>query len=766
MKILVTGGAGFIGSHICRHLASESHELICIDSLISGDINNTDGLNIKFLNQDIRKPFDIKADMVFNMACPASPVDYQNYPIETLETNSLGMKNVLDNAKKYKMRVLQASTSEIYGDPLVHPQTESYWGNVNPVGPRSSYDEGKRYAEALCYNYNKKYELKIVVARIFNSILADQNVTVFNDKHFHLINVADYFETVKNSYKTRKISTPAFDPRNYRIRLKRVENFIKHPYAGDAFEITTSYGRKVKVTGDHSVFKKGKNGELIQIPARKLGLEDHIAIPAYLPVIYRDFKNFSTSKYMKKLIEEMELWKYLIVSALLKPTIEKYRTKICNLIYKNKSHNSKNKRNSVVVEFNRYKRSNSLPLFIIKKLKIRTPNDAKIRVNSGGAHISISDDIQITNDVLWLIGFFIAEGSANYKKGKSYFINLSSNDYLLKKAKKILEDNFGVHCVNAPPRDNKAPAIFVHSKVLYFIFDKVFNIIKPRLFPNWVFNLPLNRLKYVLEGFREGDGTHSGKKLGNELCFDTANKELAEQIIMLLLRFRVIGSLGEYKTTFRKKYGERSFPFYRITICKLSSFNILNWDKRLKQTLNARIIGDLVWAKIREIKKCKVTDFVYDFSVPNCENFMAGNGIFCHNTYGPKMRANDGRVIPNFINQALHNEHMTVYGDGEQTRSFCYIDDMADGLIKLAFSNIKYDIFNIGNPHETKLSELAELVKKSCKSSSKIVHKQLPQDDPIKRKPNIDKIKKAIGWEPKIALEDGLKKTTEYFKKE
>ncbi len=301
MKILVTGGAGFIGSHICERLASEGHDVVCMDNLLTGSKKNITGLDLEFIKQDIREPFDINADIVFNLASPASPVDYQKLPLETLETNAFGMKNVLENALKHKMRVLQASTSEVYGDPLLHPQTEGYFGNVNTIGPRSCYDESKRLAETLCYNYNRKFGVEIVIARIFN-------------------------------------------------------------------------------------------------------------------------------------------------------------------------------------------------------------------------------------------------------------------------------------------------------------------------------------------------------------------------------------------------------------------------------------------------------------------------------TYGNRMRADDGRVVPNFINQALRNEEMTIYGDGKHTRSFCYVSDMAEGLIRLALSDTAFDVFNIGNRSEIKLAELAESVKRLCKSSSKFVFKPLPQDDPLKRKPDISKIKKALGWEPKVALEEGLKRTIEYFK--
>jgi len=168
MRILVTGGAGFIGSHLCELLCKD-HEVVCMDSLITGSKSNVSGMNVEFIKHDVCKPFDVKCDLIFNMASPASPIDYQNYYMETLEANSFGTRNVLENARKHGARVVQASTSETYGDPLEHPQKETYWGNVNTLGPRSCYDESKRFAETLCYNYNQKYSSEIVLVRIFNT---------------------------------------------------------------------------------------------------------------------------------------------------------------------------------------------------------------------------------------------------------------------------------------------------------------------------------------------------------------------------------------------------------------------------------------------------------------------------------------------------------------------------------------------------------------------------------------------------------------------
>jgi len=174
-KIVVTGGAGFIGSHLCEYLLEKGHYIICLDNLFTGDKNNIqhlmDNENFEFIEHDIIDPFfaDKKIDQIYNLACPASPIHYQINAIRTIKANTLGVINMLGLAKRHKARILQASTSEVYGDPHQHPQKESYRGNVNTIGPRACYDEGKRVAEALCFDYFRQNEVDIRVVRIFNT---------------------------------------------------------------------------------------------------------------------------------------------------------------------------------------------------------------------------------------------------------------------------------------------------------------------------------------------------------------------------------------------------------------------------------------------------------------------------------------------------------------------------------------------------------------------------------------------------------------------
>jgi UDP-glucuronate decarboxylase len=173
MRILVTGGAGFIGSHLCERLVSDGHDVICLDNFFTGRRENIfhllDDRRFELLRHDVIEPVLLEVDQIYNLACPASPIHYQYNPVKTVKTSVMGMINMLGLAKRVRARILQASTSEVYGDPLVHPQPESYWGNVNPIGSRSCYDEGKRIAETLMMDYHRQNGVDTRIARIFNT---------------------------------------------------------------------------------------------------------------------------------------------------------------------------------------------------------------------------------------------------------------------------------------------------------------------------------------------------------------------------------------------------------------------------------------------------------------------------------------------------------------------------------------------------------------------------------------------------------------------
>ena len=172
-KVLVTGGAGFLGSHLCENLLAEGNDVLCMDNYFTGSKENIEHLlsnpYFELVRHDVTMPYFAEVDEIYNLACPASPIHYQYNPIKTIKTSVMGAINMLGLAKRIKAKILQASTSEVYGDPTIHPQTEEYWGNVNPIGPRSCYDEGKRCAESLFMNYHTQNNVRIKIIRIFNT---------------------------------------------------------------------------------------------------------------------------------------------------------------------------------------------------------------------------------------------------------------------------------------------------------------------------------------------------------------------------------------------------------------------------------------------------------------------------------------------------------------------------------------------------------------------------------------------------------------------
>jgi UDP-glucuronate decarboxylase len=233
MNFLVTGGAGFIGSHLIRRLLNDGHVVTCVDNLLTGTMDNISDLKksrrFQFIHADVSEPLDLRVEGIFNLACPASPRHYQADPIKTLTTSFLGAKNTLDIAKKNSATILQASTSEIYGDPLLTPQPEEYWGNVNPFGIRSCYDEGKRVAETLFHDYHRAEKVDIRVARIFNTFgpgmqrddgrvvsnficqaLANQPISIYGDgsQTRSFCYVSDLIEGLMKLFFARDVTLP------------------------------------------------------------------------------------------------------------------------------------------------------------------------------------------------------------------------------------------------------------------------------------------------------------------------------------------------------------------------------------------------------------------------------------------------------------------------------------------------------------------------------------------------------------------------------
>ncbi len=264
MRILITGGGGFIGSHLCERLLSEGHDIVCLDNFFTGNKGNIrhllDNHRFELIRHDIIEPILLEVDQVYNMACPASPVHYQYNPVKTTKTSVMGTINMLGLAKRVRARILQASTSEVYGDPEIHPQTESYWGNVNPIGIRSCYDEGKRVAETLMMDYHRQNKVDIRIARIFNTYgprMAEHDGRVVSNFTVQALRGEDI--TVYGDGSQTRSFCFVSDLVEGLIRLMNTDNFTGPVNLGNPVEtsILEFAERIIKLTGSSSkvIFK-------------------------------------------------------------------------------------------------------------------------------------------------------------------------------------------------------------------------------------------------------------------------------------------------------------------------------------------------------------------------------------------------------------------------------------------------------------------------------------------------------------------------------
>ncbi|HUP01222.1 MAG TPA: NAD-dependent epimerase/dehydratase family protein [Gemmatimonadota bacterium] len=551
------------------------------------------------------------------------------------------------------------------------------------------------------------------------------------------------------------------------MSLREATGFLRIPNSGrDCFEVRLRYGRRIRVTGDHSLFVRGPRGLPEARPSREITARDHVAIPARLPVVEKDRPHVSIyEELIRRAGSDEDLWSWCVEGPGLPAMICENRSRIVLwLLRKQRDSKSFAPGRSVSSTIRRWEGLGGglscLPLAVHRALALPLPTNATIRRYCGGGRDRLPALIEITDDFLWLLGFHLAEGSITVRGPKTYAAVLSSDQIYLERAREILK-GIGLNTGLIPADATRSPALRVNSRLYCWLLSEVLKLggrSHERRIPPWVLQLPIGRLAHFLEGYRCGDGTHSGSQVGRELAFNTASPRMADDLALLLLRFGIVGSIGRYETTCKGK----RFSFSRVTVCELSSFDILSWKDGVRQTLNASRWGDLVWAKVKEVLPCQGTPYFYDLSVPDRENFIAGL-VCAHNTYGPLIRPHDGRVVSNFIRQALAGEAITVYGDGSQTRSFCYVDDLVEGLYRLLLSDHTGPM-NLGNPAEITVFELAETVLDVTGSDSEIVYEPLPVDDPRVRRPDITLAREVLGWSPVVPLRTGLERTATYFR--
>lgn len=636
MRILVTGGAGFIGSHLVNRLMTEGHEVICLDNFYTGRKHNLlkwiGNPYFEMVRHDITEPIRLEVDQVYHLACPASPIHYQFNAIKTVKTNVMGTLNMLGLAKRVKARILLASTSEVYGDPEVHPQPETYHGNVNPIGIRSCYDDQ-------------------------TEILTETGWVLFP----HL----------KPQQKVATLTPEG------RVEYHVPDEYLVQSYVGNLLRFNNSKF-DLCVTPNHKMYVRSKTGKLKFLKA--------------------DEKRYWHS------------WKVLTGAKFPGSEIHTF---------------------------------NFGP----------PPSNAKIHLKP----------VRM-DDWLEFLGYYLSEGCTHVRR-RVRVVNGCDYD--------VADYNILIAQENPEGRTKIADCL---DRLGFKYFDSdhhQFRICSKQLaeillalgksgdkyIPREYLQLSPRQSRILFDALIMGDGSQRG----NCFTYYSKSKQLADDVQELALRCGFAASVVShavgrdlYRVNIRKAKDaalvEPEKVFYKG---KVYCVNVKNHVILVRRNGRAAFCGNCY----DEGKRMAET-LAFDYHRSNGVDIRVAR-IF--NTYGPNMLPNDGRVVSNFIVQALQGKPLTVYGDGSQTRSFCYVSDLVEGLIRLMNQDFIGPV-NLGNPDEYTILELAQTIQNMVNPDVPVAFEALPQDDPRQRQPDITRAKTYLNWQPTVPLQDGLEKTIAYFR--
>jgi UDP-glucuronate decarboxylase len=636
MRILVTGGAGFLGSHLIDRLMEQGHEVICLDNFFTGRKRNIlkwiGNPYFELIRHDITEPIRLEADQIYHLACPASPVHYQYNPVKTIKTNVLGTMNMLGLAKRIKARFFLASTSEVYGDPDVHPQTEDYRGNVNCIGVRSCYDPE-------------------------TEILTEQGWV--------------QFPNLQPGVKVATLNE------NHQIEYHVPDEYIVQPYIGEMLRFANSKF-DLCVTPNHWMYVRGKTGKLKSIQA---GEDKH----------WHSWRVVTGAEFDTSDQEEFDL--------------------------------------------------------------DPAPRHAKVRV----------EKVKM-DDWLEFLGYYISEGCVHVRRRVRA---VGGADY------DVADYNILIAQENPEGRTKIADCL---QRLPWKFFDSdhhQFRICSQQLAD---ILLPLGKSgdKYIPREFLQLSRRQSlilfnalilgdGSQRGNCYTYYSKSKQLADDVQELALRCGYAASVVShaigrdlYRVNIRPAIDAHLVePERSHYVGKVYCVNVKNHVICVRRNGRVAFCGNCY----DEGKRVAET-LAFDYHRQNGVDIRV---VRIFNTYGPRMLENDGRVVSNFIVQALRGIPLTVYGDGSQTRSFCYVSDLVEGFIRLMNSDQTGPI-NIGNPGEYTILELAQKIQNMINPDAEIQFKPLPADDPKQRQPDITRAKTYLNWEPTIPLDQGLELTVKDFR--
>ena len=506
--IVVTGGAGFLGSHLCRALLDRGDQVVAVDNLVTGSVANIEELfghrGFTFVEHDVSQYVWVPGhvDAVMHFASPASPIDFERIPIQILKVGGLGTHNCLGLAKAKGARFFLASTSEVYGDPQVHPQPETYWGHVNPIGPRGVYDEAKRFAEAMTMAYHRHHGLDVRIVRIFNSILADEQVLYDDGVELRRETVGELAARLRRRRPRRRDSVPGVRRRSGGSPPTAIA-LVGHPTTSPCFEVRTRYGRSIRVTGDHSLFVEGPDG----LPVARTVAE----LVDRRPSRHRRTDRRARARPRHVSLVEMwdarggDPWKLQLSWPGLGEVVWERRQELLGIAGTARPA----RRPTALVAAGRGSSESTAPRRSrsaeIRHLGIPIPSAmARVRPYTAGRAAWLPAEIELTEELLWLLGLWVAEG-CSHESSHDAFLSISGvTSVLLRKAAKVFERDLGLHVVRQAGSAARAASIFVHSRLLLDLWEHLgFGGNRKRI-PGWILGLPAGAAEVVRRGLPRG----------------------------------------------------------------------------------------------------------------------------------------------------------------------------------------------------------------------------------------------------------------------
>jgi UDP-glucuronate decarboxylase len=765
-RILLTGARGFLGRQVVacfvemNKTLAKPCEVLAVDTVATPVEEWRNVPNISFHVHDVMRGVGVipgKLDYVLHLAGIASPYWYKKKPLETIAVAVSGSRHMLDLAKEHKATYLFTSSSEVYQTASIVPTPESYVGAIPSMNDRSCYDVSKLMAETLAYTY-AGMGVDTRVIRIFNSVLGDEPVVFSDASGLHVMRAdeaAVHLGLHGDAVGLAGVSVPSIDPHGGKSEQHRAAHLIGHAHSEECLQIDTHYGRSIRITKDHSLFTAGKNGEIVATRGGDLKVRDRIALAGRIEVPSTDRASISTIDAMlgKYAPEDIAVYFAGLDAALVVANDAVVKMRIAGG-YAGFAARSQTKKDT-----ERARTS----LDVLNHLNVSVPHAARISLKSAGCGKStIPATIEVTADLLWVMGLFVAEGCFVKTPG-SHAIVFSSDTESIQRAARILTTELGVH-VGLAKSPSGAPTARVCSNVLFAVWRSIGlidGLAHTKRIPAWIMALPLARLKYFLDGYRAGDGVHSGKKVGNYHEFSTVSEGLKNDLIVALGRFGLVPSTGKYVSTI-KKYPGKKYPFWRITLGNVTPWDMLEWDKGATQKLNAYRTGDVVWAQVKKITPIPPTEKVYDFSVPGLENFITGRGVMAHNSFAPGMAESDRRILPRIASAMRANRKLTVYGrEGHlPRRTYTPAANTLLGLFYVLLKGKTGEVYNVGNDApEVTVPDLLHIIGQVTGLDPRWELVPPPshyETEPMRRCPDITKLK-GLGYRPAMELGAGLK---------